>query len=149
MIDRADVRRIQALYPMIWHACHRHPRAASKGGGLTERQSTVLSHLAEGARSRPAHLARHLGIAPSTLSEAIDELVELRLVVRERHEADKRRVDFVVTEAGERALEEGSPLDPERLAAALARLDDDGRRRAVEGLALLAEACAAVTAELA
>jgi DNA-binding MarR family transcriptional regulator len=147
MIHRAHVRRIQALYPKIWHACHRHPRAAAKDGGLTERQSTVLSHLADGTLSRPSELAKHLGVAASTLSEAIDELVELGLVERRRHGDDRRRVDFVVTEAGARALEEGSPLDPIRLAAALEKLAPADRERAVEGLALLADACAAVIAE--
>jgi DNA-binding MarR family transcriptional regulator len=143
MSDRTHVRRVQSLYPQIWHACHRHPRAAAKGGGLTERQSTVLSHLDDGRLHRPADLARHLGIAPSTLSEAIDELVELGLVERQRHDDDRRRFDFAVTEAGKRAMEEGSALDPERLQQAFDRMSAEERDRAVEGLALLANACAA------
>ncbi|UJR87378.1 MULTISPECIES: MarR family winged helix-turn-helix transcriptional regulator [Sandaracinus] len=147
MIERDAVRRIQVAYPKIWHACHRHPSAAARGGGLTERQGTVLVHLADGALSRPADLARHLGIAPSTLSEAIDQLVERGMVERRRHTDDRRRTDFEVTEVGHRAVEEGSPLDPARLRAALAWLSAEERARAVEGLTLLADACTTLGGE--
>lgn len=144
MSIRDDARRVQAAYPKIWHACHRHPGAAAREGGLTERQGTVLAHLADGRLGRPAELARHLGIASSTLSEAVDQLVERGMVERRRHDEDRRRVDYVVTDAGHDALEQGSALDPARLRAALASLPPEARKRAIEGLEQLAAACLAL-----
>lgn len=136
-----SVRRVQALYPRIWHACHRHPHAVTRRSGLTEREGTLLAHLADGRLRSPADLARHLGVAPSTLSETVDGLVDAGLVERRRRRGDRRRVDFVVTDAGREAIADASPLDPVRLGRALASLGEAERRRAVEGLALIADAC--------
>lgn len=135
---REDVRAIQLAYPQVWYACHRH---RPKDGGLTERESTILVHLAHGDLSRLPALAGHLGVGTSTLSEAIDGLVRRGFVQRRRHEDDRRKVDFMVTEAGLDALSTGSPLDPESLREALDLLDPNERRQAVEGMSLLARAC--------
>ena len=144
-MDKTDLRRIQLAYPRIWHACHRHPSAAAREGGLTERQGMLLAHLASGPDASPTSLASHLGIAQSTLSEGIDQLVARGLVRRQRLEEDRRRVQVEITDDGWRVVDSGSALDPKRLAAALEHLDGADRRRAVQGLELLAEACAALS----
>jgi DNA-binding MarR family transcriptional regulator len=139
------VRRIQAFYPQVWHTCHRrHPPAAAKAGGLREREAMVLAHLSEDHFQTPPVLCRHLGINASTLSELLDGLEERGLVRRERREDDRRRQQITLTDEGRAALERGSALDPERVAAALGQLSEEERRRAVEGLGLLARACRAL-----
>ena len=133
-----DVLSIQIAYPQVWHACHRHVPPTAE---LTTREATLLAHLAEDALQRPRRLAEHLSIGASTLSEALNRLVERGLVERRRHGADGRRIDFVLTASGRAVVGSGSPLDPQRLGAALSRLAEAEREQAVTGLRLLARAC--------
>lgn len=144
--DRSEVRRVLALYPQIWHACHvRHPRAAEKAGGVSERESSILAHLHEERGMRQNVLARHLGLGASTLSEALDALAARDLVRRVRREDDRRAVELYLTAKGGRMLEKGTALDPARVRAALAQLAPRQRARAIEGLSLIARACRTLT----
>ncbi len=134
------VRRIQRSYPKIWFRCHvEHP---GRRCALSQRETTLLHHLADPRTRNPSALAEHLGVAASTLSEGIDPLVERGLVRRDRDPADRRRVHYRLTDEGEAALDEGSPLSTEALSEVLDGLHEDDRRRAVEGLEILATACA-------
>ena len=144
---RAFARRIQSSYPRIWHACHRHSKVVTRDGGLTERESRVLVHLNDARFKTSQALGSHLGMAPSTLSEAIGALVEKGMVERRKRVDDARRVEFVLTEAGYEQLDASSPLDRARLEAALVALSPEHRRIAVEGVELLAWACGELSAE--
>jgi DNA-binding MarR family transcriptional regulator len=133
---------VQALYPRVWHTMHTtHPTDRS---AVSPRDTAILVHLVDADGVSPTALAAHLGVAPGTLSEGLGDLEERGLLVRTRHEDDRRRVAVSVTDAGRAAIATGSGLDGVRLARALALLGEDERRRVIDGLALLARACAAV-----
>lgn len=132
---------VQRDYPRVWHAAHRrHPPRGLGGDAPTEREQTVLAHLDHGTPRRIADLADHLAIAPSTLSEVIGALEARGWVARDRAPADGRRVLVTLTDAGRARIREASPLDADRLRAALGRLDDAERALVVRGLHTLAEA---------
>lgn len=136
--DLLDVLR---SYPAIYLACHvEHRTRASSPTGLTARDGTLLSHIEDPAGSSPARLARHLGIAPSTLSAALARLERQGLLRLDADPDDARRRVVRLTQEGREAVARDSVLDAARVAALLARLDPDERRRAVEGLKLLASA---------
>lgn len=138
-----DITAIQRAYPQIYLACHVEHRArASSPTGLTARDATLLAHVEEGGSS-PAALARHLGIAPSTLSAAAARLAGDGLLRIEADPSDARRRLILLTEAGRAAIGDENVLDSRRLAALLARLSPAERRRAVDGLNLLAAAARA------
>src|SRR5689334_15195526 len=128
------VRRVQRAFPQIFHACHVHHTTAVRGHGLTQRDADVLAHLDEHAPVTAGALARHLGIAASTLSEAIDELEARGFARRHRGGADRRRVELRITAAGVRAMQAGSVLDTARVAALLGGLPARERAGAVRGL---------------
>src|SRR5262245_57759285 len=133
MRDR-DVSFVQALYPQIFLACHtRHERGARGDDGISERDASLLGHLDRKAPQSPAALAKHMGITAATMSEALDQLAERGLIVRERRHDDRRRIDIRLSARGERAMRESSVLDAERVRAVLARLSPSERERAVEG----------------
>jgi len=129
------------LYPRIYFACHtRHVRDPHSQRLLSRHQASILDHLDEIEPTTVLELARHMGVTAGTMSIAIDRLERRGYVVRLKDAKDRRRVHVRLTTAGVRVREATSVLDPQRVEALIARLRDDERTRAVEGLALLARA---------
>lgn len=136
-----DAIRVQMLYPRVYMACHTdHVRAASSEAQLSSRDSAILAHLSVGELRNPTGLARHLKVSPSTLSEALAKLSELGYVRIRRDEADERRQKLELTPKGLDAMSRTSVLDYGRVVRLLERLSAKDRKRAIEGLALLADA---------
>jgi len=133
------IHRIQRAYPQIWYHCHQ--KHSGRRDELSERESTVLGHLSSGESHTPGQLAQHLGIGASTLSEAVDKLVQRDLVERRSDPEDRRRVHYRLTQAGVEAVERSSVLSATRLGEVLERLEPADRERAVEGMELIARAC--------
>jgi DNA-binding MarR family transcriptional regulator len=148
MVAHRDVRAVQSGYPQIYLACHiRHQRRASSAARLSPNDSMILSHLDERRAMRAGELARHLGVAASTMSAVVKRLASLGYIVRGRDGADGRAAGLRLSPAGARAMQDGSVLDTGRVAAMLSRLKPGERSRAVEGLALLARASRAINPE--
>jgi DNA-binding MarR family transcriptional regulator len=139
-MDR-DVLQVQMLYPRIYMACHAdHVRAASSEGVLSARDSTILAHLAVDGYASPSVLAKHLNVTRATLSEALTNLEQLDYVTSRPDVEDERRRNVQLTGKGLEALSRSSVLDYKRLKHLLGALTSDERRRAIEGLSLLAGA---------
>lgn len=135
------VFEILRAYPQVYLACHvEHRTRGASPTGLTERDGSVLAHIDDREGTRPAELARHLGIARSTLSATLARLEQAGLLDIDADASDRRRRRIRLTEHGRAAIASHSVLDPERLAALLARLAPAERIQAVEGMRLLAGA---------
>jgi DNA-binding MarR family transcriptional regulator len=106
----------------------------------------ILGHLDEDAPWTPGALASHMGVAPSTMTETIDRLERLGHVERARR---GRETEVRLTAKGAEAMAASSVLDAGRVRDLLARLAPGDRRRAIEGLALLAAAADARGREVA
>jgi DNA-binding MarR family transcriptional regulator len=139
-----DLLAVLRAYPQIYLACHVEHRSRSQSPtGLTAHDAGLLAHIDDPGGSSPARLARHLGVAASTLSAALARLQGQGMLTLSPDPADARRRRIQLTAAGRAALAAGSVLDPERLAAVLAGMTQASRRTAVEGLTLLAAAARA------
>lgn len=137
-VPDAQVRDILRFYPRIYFACHiRHVRACSTEYALSDRDSMLLGHLNGEAPWNPGDLASHMGVAPSTMTETIDRLERLGCVVRSRN---GRETEVRLTPKGAEAMARTSILDATRVGELLARLTEGERRRALDGLSLLASA---------
>jgi len=137
----ADILAVLRGYPQIYYACHvDHTRARSNPHGLSARDASILAHLSRGEPLRASELARHLGVGPSTLSAALATLEALGYISREQDSSDRCVQRIRLAERGEIAMAESSVLDPARVESLFERLDDDERRRTIEGLGLLARA---------
>ena len=88
----------------------------------------------------PKAMARHLGVAASTLSAGLSRLAAGGFVTVTCDSADARRRIVMLTDLGRAALAADSVLDPDRVARLLLELGDAERARAVEGLTSLAQA---------
>ncbi len=132
---------LMTLYPRIYFACHaRHVRDPQTQRLLSRHQASILDHLDELEPTTVMDLAVHMGVTAATISLAIDRLERKGYVVRLRDVKDRRRVHVRLTSAGVRIKEANSVLDPERVQRLMGRLSDGDRRRAIEGLGLLAQA---------
>jgi MarR family transcriptional regulator, organic hydroperoxide resistance regulator len=139
-VSNRDVRLVQVAYPQIYFACHtRHIRRASTATRLSAADSTLLAHLDEDRATRPTALAKHLGLAASTLSAAIARLARLGYVAQGKAVADGRAVDLRLTAKGVAAMQASSVLDAPLVSKMLAQLSSSERKRALEGIALLAQ----------
>ena len=140
-VSNRDVRLVQVAYPQIYFACHtRHIRRVSTPERLSATDSTLLAHLDEDQAVRPTGLARHLGLALSTLSAAIARLVDLGYVIQERDAGDRRAIGLKLSRKGAAAMQAGSVLESPRVKRMLSKLTNAERRRALDGLAILARA---------
>jgi DNA-binding MarR family transcriptional regulator len=140
-MHREDVETVLRCYPQIYFACHRrHVRDETTHAQLSAHQASILDHLDDVEGTSLLALARHMGVTPSTMSLTVDRLERGGYVTRERSKADKRRVDLKLTPSGVRIKRQQKVLEPELVAAMLARLGDRPRQQALRGLELLAQA---------
>ena len=131
------VRRIQRAYPQLYLACHVEHTTRRREHGISDRDASVLAHLDDLSPVSAGALAKHLGVGPSTVTEAVDRLEKLGLVERTRK---GRKVELRITAAGIEHMQAGSVLDSDRLAALVAALPAARRDEAVRGIELLAKA---------
>lgn len=138
------VFQIQRDYPRIYLACHvDHVRARTSSHGISSRDASLLAHLDASDAQTAGGLAGHLGIAASTLSATLMRLEALGYLTRVRGAKDRRFVAPKLTAKGRDAVAATSVLDAKRVGAVLARLSTVERKRAADGLALLAAAASA------
>lgn len=132
------IRMVQVAYPQVYLACHtRHQRKRSTEHRLSARDSSILAHLDDVNPIAPSQLARHLGIARSTMSEALRKLIALGFVAR----ATPRGAAVVLSEKGRRAISDTSVLEFARLHAVLSPLSANDRQLICRGLQRLSDAC--------
>jgi DNA-binding MarR family transcriptional regulator len=140
-VSNRDVRLVQVAYPQIYFACHtRHARRASSATHLSPADSTLLAHLDEQRTVRATQLAKHLGLAASTLSAAIARLARHGYVVQQSDASDARAVGLLLSAKGAQAMQDSSVLETPRVKRMLERLTPADRKRALDGLSLLAGA---------
>lgn len=139
------LRVVQVAYPRVYLACHtRHQRKRSSEHRLSPRDSSILAHLDERRPVAPIRLAAHLGIARSTLSEAIKHLTRLGYTSQEPRPSRRGRrggLGVRLTGKGATAIRETSVLETPRLRAVLRRLTPAQRRLVGQGMSALAKAC--------
>ncbi len=136
---------IQVTYPQVYLACHtRHQRKRSTAHHLSARDSSILAHLDAKEPTMPARLAAHLGVARSTLSEAVKRLTALgftKQTPREPKPGKRGGVGIVLTAKGLAAIRETSVLEVPRLRKVLEQLTATELRAVGRGMSALAAAC--------
>lgn len=136
---------IQVAYPQVYLACHtRHQRKRTTTHALSARDSSILSHLDARVPTTPAKLARHLGIARSTLSEAVKRLSAMGYTTqsaRTTSAGNRGGGAITLTAQGLEAIRETSVLEEPRLRAVLQYLNATQLRDVSRGMNALALAC--------
>ena len=118
-----ELRILQALRRII-RATEIHSQKLIQQHNITGPQLGCLLALIEHGPLPTTTLAHKIYLSPSTVVGIVDRLEEKGLVVRQRSSRDRRQVQVVATEAGQRlAGEAPSPLQ-ESLAVALKELPE-------------------------
>ncbi|MBT3497713.1 MAG: winged helix-turn-helix transcriptional regulator [Gemmatimonadales bacterium] len=142
----SDIHTFLSAYPRIRSACRmRHVADPESGKRLTAHQAGILRHLDTKDPVMVGELAEHLGVTASTMSLTLSRLEVGGFIFRERDAADRRVMNVLLTDHGERMREGLADLDPDRVHRMLQHLDPESRRLALRGLGLLAEAADALT----
>lgn len=119
----------------------RHVRdLGSRTKVLSAHQASILDHLDSVEPTTVHDLASHLGVTPSTMSLHLDKLESGGYVRRVRSRVDARRVELRLTPAGVRIKQQQKVLDPRLVDLMLEQLSEADRRKALDGLSLLAKA---------
>src|SRR3954468_16193093 len=134
-IDQA-IHIVQVSFPQVYLACHtRHQRKRSTEHRLSSRDAAILAHLDETIAITPARLAVHLGVARSTLSEALKRLMKLGYIRRANDGKSQNRTTAVLLSAtGLAAIRDTSVLETDRLRTALSRLTRTDLRLVAKGM---------------
>ena len=141
MTNSSGVDIVLSCYPAIYFACHlRHVRDAAGRKKLSGHMASILDHLDDVESTLVHELARHMGVTQSTMSIHLDKLEAGGYVRRTRDPKDQRRVQLRLTRSGVRIKRQQKVLDPQLVDAMLAHLSIPDRRKALEGLQLLASA---------
>jgi DNA-binding MarR family transcriptional regulator len=111
---------------------------AANGHGLTLSQYALLQPLSAGGSARVRDLADQAGIAPSTASRILDVLERRGIVLRTRHNGDRRAVEVSLTRPGAEVLHSEDEWLRGRRLAYFATLPQAERRLAPELLRGLA-----------
>jgi DNA-binding MarR family transcriptional regulator len=137
----SDVSFVLGAFPRIHFACRaREVRDVVRGMALTEHQARILGHLDAQDPTMVTELAEYMGVTPSTMSLNLKRLEAGEFITRDRDPDDRRVMNVLLTEEGRSIRDATNPLDADRVDAMLRGLRPDDRKRALEGLAILAGA---------
>ena len=102
---------------------------------LSPSQYRALAFLSEdGASAAASALAGRMSVSKPTITALVDGLVQRGLVERHTSDADRRRVEHLLTPEGRRVLLQADRVVNARLAEVAAHLDETDRREAGQGL---------------
>ncbi len=118
--------------------------AVDRQSGLPRARLSALSVLVFGGSRTLGDLASAEGVAGPTMTRIVDGLIAEGLAERQPHPTDGRAVTVVATHAGETLMRAAQQRRIDAIAAALATLPADQRRRLVAAAGLLDRAADAI-----
>lgn len=88
----------------IIRATDLHSRQLNKVTGLTASQLLILKLLQQNTELTAGQVARQVSLSQATVTSIVDQLEQRSLLLRERGQADRRKVFMRLTEAGKALL---------------------------------------------
>jgi len=141
MIAKSDVETLLECYVRIHFACHVRGVSGPKSRpSISTHQQSVLEFLNAKEGTTVLDLARHVGVAPSTMSLTLDRLEKGAYVQRRKDSTDGRRTMIFLTAEGDRIKRKQKVLEPDLIAAMLSRMPAARRKEAIAGLRSLTDA---------
>ncbi|WP_112321109.1 MarR family winged helix-turn-helix transcriptional regulator [Oceanibium sediminis] len=108
----------------ILRATELYARDLAQAAGVTPAQLRVMQIVDELDSATPKVLANQMGVSQATVTVLLDKLVARGIVERSPSERDRRQVNIVMTDYGQRALEEAPNALQQRYVRAFSALAD-------------------------
>lgn len=99
-----NAKQVLVALRRITRAIDLHSKRLERSAGLTVPQLLVLDALAEQGSLSVSEIARQVNLSQGTVTSLLDRLETKVFVRRTRGEADRRRVDISLTDAGRSTL---------------------------------------------
>ncbi|TPV95137.1 MAG: MarR family transcriptional regulator [Myxococcales bacterium FL481] len=96
---------------------------------VTLQQVLLLARILETRAAAPSVLAAQLGMSPSSISQMLDRLAQLELIVRSEHPTDRRKRQITLSSQGRRLMARLQKARADEYAAGVAGLSEPVRRR--------------------
>jgi len=144
-VSSADVRRLPPLLRRAWYSLNQAFRQRVTHLAITPDQFSILRWLSEGD---PAGLTQRqitdlMASDPNTITSTLTRMEKAGLIVREKHEKDRRAHRVKVLAAGKRAFKDAQKIAIVLQGQVLAALPEDRRERFLEDLEIVADSCLA------
>lgn len=102
--DHARMLDVLRQFRVVIRSIKRHYQWVERRSGVSGAQLWAMERIAATRGLAPGDLARELAIHPSTASNLLARLEELKLVERRRRHTDQRRVQLYLTERGKAVM---------------------------------------------
>jgi DNA-binding MarR family transcriptional regulator len=129
-------RQVLETVPLVMRTVRAEMRR-HRAADLSVPQFRTLAFLDRQAGASLAQVAEHIGLTPPSMSSLIEGLVERKLVLRNTHATDRRRVTLMLTARGRSALEAAHGATQAALAEKLAALSAQDRIVVVQAMQAL------------
>ena len=108
-----------------------------RAADLSVPQFRALSYIDRNSGASLSAVAEHIGLTLPSMSKIVDGLVARKLVIRQTHPDDRRRMTLALTERGRSALESSREATRDCLAQTLGNLSSTDRLTIVAAMNLL------------
>jgi len=129
-------RAVLEVAPLIMRTVRTEMRNAGVLN-LSVPQFRTLGFVAHHPQTSLSAVAEHIGLALPSMSKLVDGLVELKLVLRQSHSDDRRRITLELTARGDALLQSARASTQNALAKRLSELSESERATVVRAMQIL------------
>jgi DNA-binding MarR family transcriptional regulator len=129
-------RQVLETVPLVMRTVRAEMRR-HRAADLSVPQFRTLKFLNRQAGASLSQVAEHIGLTLPSMSLLVDGLVERKLILRNTHDTDRRRVTLTLTARGQSVLEAAHGATQAALAEKLAALSAQDRTIVVQAMRAL------------
>ena len=129
-------RQLLEVIPVVMREIRSEMRSR-RSPDLTIPQFRTLSFISRNVGSSLLDVANHLGLTPPSTSRIVDGLIYRKMMTREDHPDDRRRIKLTVTNLGEKILETSRQDALTYLSTKLSNIDTEDREAIIKAMNIL------------
>jgi DNA-binding MarR family transcriptional regulator len=129
-------RQVLETVPLVMRTVRAEMRR-HRAADLSVPQFRTLTFLSRQAGASLSQVAEHIGLTLPSMSSLVEGLVERKLILRNPHSVDRRRVTLTLTAQGQSVLEAAHGATQAALAEKLAALSAQDRTIVVQAMQAL------------
>jgi DNA-binding MarR family transcriptional regulator len=129
-------RQVLETVPLVMRTVRAEMRR-HRAADLSVPQFRTLTFLSRQAGASLSQVAEHIGLTLPSMSSLVEGLVERKLILRNPHSVDRRRVTLTLTARGQSVLEAAHGATQAALAEKLAALSAQDRTIVVQAMLAL------------